>query len=71
MDKQKIIEETIRKISSRVKELLKKVEKKTWNNATLYAFQIGLSLDVEESINKIDAKRKYWELKYKKLFERL
>jgi len=50
--KDKIIESTIEDISFRVKELIEKIEKKKWNDATLTAFQVGLSSDVENGINK-------------------
>ena len=48
--KEQITEKLIKKISLRVKELIEKIEKKRWNEATLYTFQVGLSGDIEEAI---------------------
>ena len=49
---EQIQEKLIKKISLRVKELIEKVEKKSWNEATLYTFQVGLSGDIEEAIKQ-------------------
>jgi len=46
-------EKLIRNISERVGELLKKMESLDYNEATPYAFQVGLSADVQNSFKQI------------------
>jgi hypothetical protein len=48
----KIEEELIKNISLRVGELLKKQDTGNFNDATPYAFQVGLTGDVEEAFKK-------------------
>jgi hypothetical protein len=42
----KLIKKTIENISERVYELIDSIDCKTWNDATLPAFQIGLIKDI-------------------------